>query len=668
MLLRTAVVTPAVHLADPIRNAIAAIELARTASSAGASLIVFPELCLTGYAIDDLHHQGRLLDVTVHALGRISEATADLGALIVVGAPLDVDGRLFNCAIALHRGAVIAAVPKTYLPNYREFYEARYFATGRGAVGGSVRLLGCDVPFGTDVLIEVDDAPGLVIHLEVCEDLWTAVPPSSTGALAGATVLVNLSASNATLGKADDRRMLARSQSLRCVAGHVLSAAGPGESTTDLAWDGQGLVHELGRTIAEGERFATEPQVLLADLDIERIVQERLRLTTFNDARAHHAVSARRVRIGLGAPLVPPFPLRRPNPRFPYVPDDPAVRDERCFEAYAIQCQGLAQRLRTSGTARVVLGVSGGLDSTHALLVAVQAMRDLGRPATDVLAYGLPGFATSERTRDNARRIASGLGVTWEEIDITRQSARMLSDIGHPAAAGDGPFDVTFENVQAGARTSTLFRLANLHGALVIGTGDLSELALGWCTYGVGDQMSHYNVNASVPKTLLRHLVRWVAERAPYGPEVSRALEDVVATPISPELVPADDGEGIQDTEQAIGPYELHDFFLHHTLRFGLRPESVRCLAVDAWGPGSEGRHVAGGLLGERTAYSEAEIDRWLAVFLARFFGSSQFKRTASPSGPKVTSGGSLSPRGDWRAPADGNARIWTDEWPPARP
>lgn len=661
---RVAVATPPVHLGDPFRNADGTIALARMAAEAGAVVVVFPELNLTGYSIEDLVHQRRMLDAVQRGLSAVAAATADIDTIVVVGAPLTVDGMLHNCAVALFGGEPVAAVPKSYLPNYREFYEARHFTSGRSS-WASIALVACHrVPFGTDLLLDVPAVEGLTIHLEVCEDLWTAVPPSSLGALAGATLLVNLSASNATLGKAEDRRVLARSQSLRCAAASVLSAAGVGESTTDLAWDGQAIVHELGVLIAEGPRFAKGQQLLLADIDVERIAQERVRLTSFNDARAVHAGSWRRLEVGPASAPRRIGALHRPNPRHPYVPEELRERDERCYEAYSIQCQGLTQRLRATGIEKVVVGVSGGLDSTHALLVAVRALEDLNLPAANVLAYGLPGLTTGDRTRRSARLLAQGLGVTWTEIGIDAQSRQMLRDIGHPAANGDGPYDVTYENVQAGARTSLLFRLANRNDALVLGTGDLSELALGWCTYGVGDQMSHYNVNASVPKTLLRHLVSWVAERELHGPAVSSALREVLATPISPELVPAGRNGDIQRTEDLIGPYDLHDFFLFHTLRYGLRPETIRMYAIEAWGPGTGGpssAQSADAVAAER-AYTVEEIDHWLRVFLERFFGRSQFKRTASPSGPKVTSGGSLSPRGDWRAPADGNARIWVQE------
>lgn len=660
---RVAVVTPRVHLGDPLRNAESAVELARRADGDGAVVTVFPELSLTGYSIDDLFHQRRMLDAVERSVELVARATTDLATVMVLGAPLLVDGALLNCALVVSGGAPVAAVPKSYLPNYREFYEARHFASGRGSVALTARVVGHDIPFGTDLILDVPAVEGLIVHVEICEDLWTAVPPSSLGALAGANLLLNLSASNATLGKAEDRRLLSRSQSLRCVAASVLSASGSGESTTDLAWDGQAIVHELGLPIAEGPRFAADSQILLADIDIERINQERMRMTTFSDARAEHASSWRRVVIGPRTAPTRTAPLRRPNPRHPYVPDSPADLDDRCYEAYSIQCQGLVQRLRATGIERVVLGVSGGLDSTHALLVAVRVMQDLELPAANVLAYSLPGMASSAETQGNALRLARALGVTHSVIGITEQSVQMLRDIGHPARKGGGPYDATYENVQAGARTSVLFRLANLNDALVIGTGDLSELALGWCTYGVGDQMSHYNVNASVPKTLLRHLIRWVADREVHGADVSDALRGILETPISPELLPPDSPGGIQRTEDVVGPYDLHDFFLFHTLRFGLRPETVRAYAIDAWGPESVAASGVSEEGGSSDAYSVDAIDRWLDEFLQRFFGRSQFKRTASPSGPKVTTGGSLSPRGDWRAPADGNARIWGQNW-----
>lgn len=657
MLIRTAVATPRVHLGDPRRNAEEIIELARRASELGAAVTVFPELSVTGYSLEDLLQQQRLLVRAREALERIAAVTSELAGLVLVGLPLAVEGRLFNCAVAISAGRPVAVVPKTYLPNSREFYEKRHFASGAAPTPGTIELSGVTVPFGTDLLLVAEDVADLVVHIEICEDLWTPAPPSSFGALAGATVLANLSASNATLGKADVRKALASVQSLRCVAAHVYSAAGSGESTTDLAWDGQGLVHELGELVAEGERFSTDSQLLLADIDLERIVQERLRATSFHDARARHDMPSRQVRFNAGQPAAAP-PLRRPNPRRPYVPTDRDARDARCYEAFSIQCQGLEQRLRASGIDTVVLGLSGGLDSTHALLVAVAAMKALDLPNTNIHAYSLPGFATSERTHGNARALADALGVSWREIDIRPQASRMLEDIGHPAAQGAEVHDVTYENVQAGARTSILFRVANNIGGLVLGTGDLTELALGWCTYGVGDQMSHYNVNASIPKSLIRHLIRWVSETGLHGPAVGPILDDILATPISPELVPTTDGSAIQSTESAVGPLDLHDFFLFHTLRFGLSPEKILVLALDAWASDPDGDN---GDVDDGVRYAEPEIRHWLGVFLQRFFGTSQFKRSAAPNGPKVTPGGSLSPRGDWRAPSDSSAVIWRD-------
>lgn len=658
---RVAVAVPRVALADPRANAIEIAELHGRAIARGAALCVFPELSLSGYALDDLHQQDALLEAVLEGLEELRRASARSGGLLVAGAPLRFDQRLFNCAVVLSGGRLLGVVPKTYLPDYREFYEKRQFASARDALSREVRLLGETLPFGSDLVFRDEARPDFAVHVELCEDLWAPIPPSTYAAFAGATVLANLSASNVTIGKADYRRELAASQSAKTLSAYVYSAAGAGESTTDLAWDGHAMVHENGALLAESERFARASQVCCADVDLELLVQERARLSSFVDCAAAHRNQAqvRFVPFRWTAPAEVTR-LEREVARAPYVPSDPARRDERCFEAYNIQVAGLEQRLAAAGIDRVVIGVSGGLDSTHALLVCVHAMDRLGLPRANVLAYTLPGFATSETTRANAWELMRALGVTAEEIDIRPSSEQMLADIGHPHAKGEARYDVTFENVQAGERTSHLFRLANLHGALVVGTGDLSELALGWCTYGVGDHMSHYAVNVSVPKTLIRHLVDWVA-RSESEAATAAVLERILATPISPELVPpSEDGEGPQDTEAAIGPYELHDFFLYHTTRRGFRPSKVAFLAAQAWSSDLAAAPRAGG-------YSTGELLDWLEVFLTRFFRTSQFKRSAIPNGPKVGSGGSLSPRGDWRAPSDAGAEPWLADLARAR-
>jgi NAD+ synthase (glutamine-hydrolysing) len=478
-------------------------------------------------------------------------------------------------------------------------------------------------------------------------------------------VLVNLSASNITIGKADYRRMLCASHSARCLAAYLYSAAGSGESTTDLAWDGHGMVYENGHLLAETDRFATAEQFILADIDLERLVQERMRMTTFNDAADDLRVrtsSLRRVSVSLDVPQHS-LPLIRHVERFPYVPSDPSARDERCYEAYNIQVQALATRLESSGIHKAVIGVSGGLDSTHALMVTVRAMDRLRLPRTNVLAYSMPGFATSEHTRSNALALMKALGVTSGEIDIRPSCRQMLEDIGHPYARGEHVYDLTFENVQAGERTSHLFRLANLHGALVIGTGDLSELALGWCTYGVGDHMSHYGVNASVPKTLIEHLIRWTIRTRQFDTGTSAVLQSIVDTEISPELIPGDSGdEPAQASEAVLGPFELQDFFLYYVSRYGFRPSRVAFLAEHAWSCANRGTWPDEVPANERHAYDRSTIKHWLTGFLRRFFETSQFKRSALPNAPKVGSGGSLSPRSDWRAPSDGHADAWLEE------
>jgi NAD+ synthase (glutamine-hydrolysing) len=503
--------------------------------------------------------------------------------------------------------------------------------------------------------------------VEICEDLWVPIPPSTYGALAGATVLVNLSASNITIGKADFRRELCESQSAKTISAYAYAAAGLGESTTDLAWDGQALIYENGDLLAEAERFSDDEQLIVADIDLDRIVSDRTSTSSFGDAIHDHRRRVSRIRtvdfeLGLAGVDVG---LHREIGRFPYVPVDPARRRERCEEVYNIQVRGLQTRLEATGIEKVVIGISGGLDSTHALIVAVRALDRLGLPRSNVLAYTMPGFATSSLTLGNARRLMETLGVSASELDIRPSATQMLRDIGHPAASGEPVYDITYENVQAGERTSHLFRLANLHGGLVVGTGDLSELALGWSTYGVGDQMSHYNVNASVPKTLIQFLLRWAIDTRQFSDDASDVLRSVLDTAISPELVPVQDPDSDRpgaDSESVVGPYELQDFFLYWIVRFGYPPSKVAFLALRAWGDRTSGSWPDLIPAERRSEYSLADIKHWLGVFLERFFHTSQFKRSALPNAPKVGSGGSLSPRGDWRAPSDSAATVWLEE------
>jgi NAD+ synthase (glutamine-hydrolysing) len=641
---RVATATPKVALADPATNAAAVIGLAHQAHDAGAALVVFPELCLTGYSIDDLHHQDAVQRAVHAALDTVRTASQTLRPLLLVGAPLQRDGVLYNCAVAIKGGAILGAVPKCYLPNYREFYEKRYFASGLG-LGGAIRAAGADIPFGADLLFAASDLDDLVVHAEICEDLWGPDQPSTRGALAGATVLANLSASPITIGKARERHELCKVQSSRLMAAYVYSAAGYGESTTDLSWDGQGAVNELGALLAEGARFMLGEQLTLADVDLDRIRLERSRTPTFADAARSAGAPVRRIGFRLDPPAGD-LGLIRPLDRHPFVPDDTARRDQDCYEAYNIQVHGLIRRLEATGAQRLVIGVSGGLDSTQALLVAAKAFDLTGRPRSDILAFTMPGFATGKATKANAWALMKALGVTGDEIDIRPAARRMLADIGHPFARGEPVYDVTFENVQAGLRTDYLFRLANQRGGLVLGTGDLSELALGWCTYGVGDHMSHYGVNSGVAKTLIQHLIRWSIDQAMYDAATDKVLARILATEISPELVPAGPDGAIQSTQGLIGPYELHDFFLFHIARCGLRPSKVAFLAHRAWGE----------------VHDLPTIRKWLRLFLNRFFATSQFKRSAVPNGPKVTSAGALSPRGDWRAPSDSGAAVWLAE------
>ncbi len=658
---RVAACTTRCTLADPMANVAAILDVARECHRRGAALAVFPELGVSGYAIGDLLHQSTLLDAVQSAVAELVAASADLLPLLLVGAPLRHAGALYNCALAIHRGRLLGVVPKAHLPNYREFYEPRHFVEGDGMAGGEIAIGALTAPFGTDLLFIAQDVPGLVVHAEICEDIWIPVPPSSQAALAGATVLANLSASNITIGKAETRRLLCASQSARCVSAYLYAAAGAGESTTDLAWDGQASIFENGATLAETERFPSASRFALADIDLDLLRHERMQMGSFEANRRRHPAAFRRILFQLDPPHGD-IGLERRIERYPFVPADADRLEQDCYEAYNIQVSGLAQRLRATGIRRVVIGVSGGLDSTQALLVAAQALDLLELPRTDILAYTMPGFATSAHTKTNAIRLMKTLGVTWQELDIRPAAERMLRDIGHPFAQGEAIFDLTFENVQAGLRTDYLFRLANHNNGIVIGTGDLSELALGWCTYGVGDQMAHYNVNAGVPKTLIQHLIRWVISSRRFAADVDGTLEAILATEITPELVPTKAGETPQSTEAYIGPYALQDFNLYYTLRHGMVPSKIAFLALHAWGDVTKGDWPPGFPPERRSAYDLAMIRRWLEVFLRRFFAFSQFKRSAMPNGPKVSAGGSLSPRGDWRAPSDGNANAWLAE------
>jgi NAD+ synthase (glutamine-hydrolysing) len=637
---RVAVATPRVRIGDPRYNVDATLELMLQAARDKAVLAVFPELGLSAYTCEDLFHQRTLIDAAENALAQLLARTRNLPLAALVGLPVALDGRLYNCAALVCRGRLVGVVPKTYLPNYREFYEARQFTPGDSSPRSTITLAGQDVAFGTGLLFRLAEMPACVLHVEICEDLWVPAPPSSFAALAGASIIGNLSASNIIIGKEGYRHQLVSNQSARCLAAYLYSAAGIGESTTDLAWDGHAIIYENGSLLAESQRFAAAPQLALADVDLDRLLADRMRQNTFAETARRHAAEVARFRtVEFSLPLPKGrLPLERRVGRFPYVPGDAASRDLRCEEVYRIQVQGIVTRMQATGTRKLVIGVSGGLDSTQALLVCARAVDELKLPRRNILAYTMPGFATTSRTRNQAWQLMRAVGASAEEIDIRPSCMQMLKDIGHPYAKGRKLYDISFENVQAGERTSHLFRLANLRGGFVVGTGDLSELALGWCTYGVGDHMSHYNVNASVPKTLIQYLVGWVAESDEFGADVKRALRRVLDTEISPELIP-----GKQSTEAIIGPYELQDFNLYYILRFGYTPAKVAFLAWNAW----------------RGEYRLPEIRKWLGVFLKRFFQMSQYKRSAMPNAPKVGSGGSLSPRGDWRAPSDGNASAW---------
>ena len=664
---RVAACTHHTTIGDPAANAASVLRLARACHDDSVAVAVFPELTLSGYSIEDIVLQDLLLDDVEAALAEIVASSTDLLPVLVVGAPLRYRHRIYNTAVIIHRGAVLGVAPKSYLPTYREFYERRQIAPGddeRGVIRIGGPSSSIEVPFGPDLLFAASDLPDFVLHVEICEDMFVPIPPSAEAALAGATVLANLSGSPITIGRAADRSLLARSASSRCLAAYIYAAAGEGESTTDLAWDGQTMIWENGALLDQSERFPKGERRSVADVDTELLRSERLRMGTFDDNRRHHRASAesfRRIEFRLDPPTGD-IGLRREVERFPFVPADPQRLEQDCYEAYNIQVAGLEQRLRALDYPKVVIGISGGLDSTHALIVAARAMDREKRPRSDILAFTLPGFATGDRTKRNAIELCRALGVTFSEIDIRDTASLMLKELDHPFSRGEKAYDVTFENVQAGLRTDYLFRLANQRGGIVLGTGDLSELGLGWSTYGVGDQMSHYNVNAGVPKTLIQHLIRWVISSGQFEPRVDQVLQSVLDTEITPELVPTGEEEELQSSEAKVGPFALQDFSLFHVLRYGFRPSKIAFLAWHAWSDPEQGNWPTGFPEDKRPYYSLKEIRHWLQIFVERFYSFSQFKRSALPNGPKVSHGGALSPRGDWRAPSDMSARIWLDE------
>jgi NAD+ synthase (glutamine-hydrolysing) len=620
-------------------------------------VLVFPELTLTGYTCADLFHQAQLQRGALQALARLCRESAGVfRGLAVVGLPLVVDDQLFNCAAVLHRGSVLGVVPKSYLPSYGEFYEARWFAPANVARSREVAVAGTVVPFGTDLLFAAADRPGLVVGVELCEDLWVPIPPSCFQALAGATVLANPSASNEVIGKAGYRRQLVANQSGRCVAAYVYSSCGVHESTTDVVFGGHCLVAENGSFLAESPRLHRDETLLVADVDLDRLRNNRLRTNSFGASRTYPGTELpfRRASFTLDRPALPRR-LRRTVEAQPFVPRGQERLRERCEEIFRTQVAGLGTRLEHVGRPPVAIGISGGLDSTLALLVTCKTFDSLGVPRDKVKAFTMPGFGTTSRTLTNARGLMRALGVTSAVVDIRSLCVEEMRALGHRPfgidldgltldevtarlrrVPAERRQDLVFENVQARMRTSIL-----MNSGFVVGTGDLSEAALGWCTYN-GDHISMYNPNASIPKTLVKFLVRWAAENEFEG-EVRDILLDVVATDISPELLPTgEDGQPVQATESIVGPYELHDFFLYHFLRHGETPEKILYLAAQAKFD---------------VPYSADEIRRWLRVFVGRFFAN-QFKRSCVPDGPKVGSI-SLSPRGDWRMPSDGHAALW---------
>ncbi len=637
--LRVAVVVPVLHVADVEYNTGAIIEAIKHAASRGCQIVVFPELCITGYSCADLFYQALLLNRARSALHLIAEAAEQNKVATVVGLPLEVSGKLYNCAAFIGDNAILGIVPKTYLPTTNEYYEERWFTSSKECSVEKIDLGGMSIPFGTDLLFSANNASNCLMGIEICEDLWAVNPPSGDMALSGATVFLNPSAGDELLGKAHYRRELVKQQSARCLAAYLYAGAGPGESTTDVVYSGHALIAENGIILAETERFHFAFQIAVADIDVQHLVHERLKNSSFSAARPSQLYRKIAFNLPESSLLSQGYLLHRDLSKTPFIPSNPAQRAEHCQEIFNIQATGLAKRLKHTGATRVSLGISGGLDSTQALLVTVRAFDILALERKGIVGVTMPGFGTTSRTRNNAERLADLLGITLRQISIQDAVRQHFRDIGHD----ENLHDITYENAQARERTQILMDVANQIGGLTVGTGDLSELALGWCTYN-GDQMSMYHVNTGVPKTLVRYLIEWCADSLFTG-ETADVLRDICGMPITPELLPLGEGEVLlQETEVTIGPYILHDFFLFYTVRHAFSPRKVFFLAAQAFD----------------TMYSYEEILRWLREFYHRFF-SQQFKRSAMPDGPKVGSV-ALSPRGDWRMPSDASDALWQQE------
>ncbi len=638
--LRVGAVVPLLRVADVDFNVGNIIDAMKQAQSEGVQVLTFPEMAMTGYTLGDLVQHQALLTKAKEGLHHILKESNGNPLVMIIGMPLDIEQKLFNCAVVLNSGHILGVIPKTLLPSYKEFYEDRWFTSSLDAHSDSVELLGEQVLFGTDILFGLQGIPSALIGVEICEDLWVPLSPHEHQALAGATVLINLSASNEVLGKTDWRRIMVSSESGRCIAAYCYVSSGIGESSNDVVYSGHVLIAENGTILAESERLSSSPQFVISDIDLERLAHDRRVFASFHEA-SRQKKNFRVVQTEVSDPV--PSRLWRTLDPHPFVPADPMRRAERCCEIFSMQVAALAQKLSGAEKSHLVVGVSGGLDSTLALLVAVKTMDFLGLPRTNVYAYSLPGFGTTRRTRVNAAKLCHTLGVSFERVDISRTSRSHLKDLKH-----DGQQDVVFENVQARYRTEFFFNKANQLDAIVLGTGDLTEIALGWSTFS-GDQLSHYHVNTSVPKTLVRFLVRWVADEELAGSPAQKVLYDVLETPISPELLPAERGQITQKSEEVIGPVELADFYLYPFIRFGTRPGKILYLANEVRKQGLfDGQ------------YTLDDLRRWLKTFIERFFAN-QFKRTCFPEGPKVGSV-SLSPRGDWRMPSEAQAKLWLED------